>query len=53
MKTVKTGVFSRKYFFSLNEREKFLAYKKKFQGFFEEIFINNGYCIEVTKRNLY
>ena len=48
MKTVKTGLFSRKYFFSLNEYGKLLEYKKKFQGYFEEIFINNGYCIEVT-----
>ena len=37
MKTVKTGLFSRKYFFSLAE---------------DEIFINNGYCLEVTKRTI-
>ena len=52
MKTVKTGLFSKKYFFSLAEYDKYIKCKKKNKGFYDEIFINNSYCLEVTKRTI-
>lgn len=52
MKKVQTGLYSHKYFFNLNEKQKYEAYKKKYEGFYVIHFINNGWCIEVTKRTI-
>lgn len=52
MKTIKTGLFSRKHFFSLAEHDKYIKCKETNKGFYDEIFINNGYCLEVTKRTI-
>ena len=50
MKTIKTGLFTKQYIFTLNEYEKYKKCKEANKGFYNEIFINNGYCLEVTKR---
>ena len=52
MKTIKTGLFTKQYIFTLNECEKYKKCKEANKGFYNEIFINNGYCLEVTKRTI-
>ena len=50
MKIIKTGLFSKTIYFSLTEYDKYIKCKKENKGFYNEIFINNGYCLEITKR---
>lgn len=48
----KIGNFTYALFFSLEEKVKYEQYKSKFKGFYTERFINNGYCLEITKIRL-
>ena len=50
MRKCQTGVFSFAVYFTLDEKEKYNYYKLKYKGFYNEIFINNGYGLEITKR---
>ena len=54
MKKVKTGLFSVRLYFPMNEKgyADYIKAKQKYNGYYAEIFVNNEYCIEVTKRNL-
>ena len=50
MRKCQKGVFGFVVIFSINEKEKYNYYKSKYKGFYNEIFINNGYGLEITKR---
>lgn len=49
MEKVKTGNFTYTYFFTLKEKELYDKYKIKYNGYYKERFIDNGYCLEITK----
>lgn len=51
MKTKQVGQFSKRFYFSLSEESLYNEYKQHFAGYYNIIYINNGYCLEVTKRS--
>ncbi len=47
-----TGLNRTLYTFSLNEKEAFEKIMDRNKGFATEIFINNGYAVEIKKRTI-
>lgn len=50
MKRKKTGLYTHRYYFTLKEEAQYIKYKQIYNGYYQVIYINNGYCLEVTKR---